>query len=92
MNFVAILISFALPLQVHAFSSNKQLAPPYWAVNTIIDMSILLGLANLRSRSLLYNPNPELFLRELEKFDQLKKRRKQMIENFVHNNYLITTR
>jgi hypothetical protein len=85
-------MSFILPLQVHFFSAEKQLASPYWAVNTVIDASILLGLANLRSKKTLYNPNPELFLREPQPSDQPKKRRKQMIENYVHNNYLITTR
>jgi hypothetical protein len=92
MNLVAIYLSFIMPLQVHTYAEGKQLAPPYWAVNVVIDTSIILGLANLRNRTPQYNPNPELLLREPDKYDVPKKRRKQLIENYVNNTFLLTTR
>jgi len=92
MNFVAIFLSFIMPLQVQTFSNGKEVAKPYWAVNAVLDASIILGIGNARYRSQLYNPNPELFLREPDKYDKSKSRRKQLIENYVYNNFQITTR
>ena len=92
MNFVAILFSFLLPLQVQTYSHGQQLAEPYWAVNAVIDASIILGIGNARSRSQPYNSNPELFLREPDKYDKPKSRRKQLIENYVYNNFQMTSR
>ncbi len=92
MNFVVIFLSFILPLQIQTFSDGKAMAPASWAVDTLIDASIILGLGNIRNKDPQYNPNPELFLREPDKFDKPKTRRKQLIENYINNNFLLTTR
>ena len=92
MNFGAIFLSFILPMQAQTISMNKEVACSCWAINVAIDSARLLGLANMRSKVVAYNPDPELFLRLPEKEDRPKNRRKQFIENYVNNTSLLTTR
>lgn len=87
MNFAVFFISFILPLQVQSIANESQLAPPYWAVNTIIDASIILGLKSMRSKFPRFNNNPELSLRDADQYDWPKSRRRQLIENYVHNHF-----
>ena len=87
MNFAVIFLSFILPLQVQSVANQNQLAPPYWAVNTVIDSSIILGLKSMRSKFPRFNNNPELFLRDADEYDWPKSRRRQLIENYVHNHF-----
>jgi len=87
MHLALIFLSFILPLQLQSINSENQLAPPYWAVNTIIDASIILGLKSMRSKFPRFNNNPELSLRDADQYDWPKSRRRQLIENYVHNHF-----
>jgi hypothetical protein len=87
MHLALIFLSFILPLQVQSIVNETQLAPPYWAVNTIIDASIILGLKNMRSKFPRFNYNPELYFRDPDEYDWPKSRRRQLIENYVHNHF-----
>ncbi len=87
MHLAVIFLSFILPLQVQSVVHENQLAPPYWAVNTIIDASIILGLKSIRSKYPRFNYNPELYLRDPDEYDWPKSRRRQLIENYVHNHF-----
>ena len=92
MNFAVFFLSFILPLQVQSIANESQLAPPYWAVNTIIDASIILGLKSMRSKFPRFNYNPELYLRDADEYDWPKSRRRQLIENYVHNHFIYSAK
>ena len=92
MNIGVVLLSLVLPFQVSFFSSDKQRASPFWAVHVAIDTSRLLGLASMRGKEFIINPDPELLVRLPIKEDRPKNRRKQFIENYVNTTALIASR
>jgi hypothetical protein len=92
MNIGVVLLSLVLPFQVSFFSSDKERASPFWAVHVAIDTSRLLGLASMRGKEPIINPDPELLVRLPIKEDRPKNRRKQFIENYVMTTALIVSR
>ncbi len=83
MLIVPTIISFLLPLQLHAHNIQNWHPEMDAFVHIARDSAGLIGLPSLMNKIPVINYDQELMLREATKYDRPPKRRKLFVMNFV---------
>ena len=84
------IISFLLPLQLHAHNIQNWHPETDAFVHIARDSAGLIGLPSLMNKVPVINYDQELMLREATKYDRPPKRRKLFVMNFVKQMRSIT--
>ncbi len=77
------LISLLLPLQLHIHDLTEWRHEGQAYLHIAYDAAYLIGLPNLKNKFPVQNHNPELYLREADRFDRPPSRRKVFVLNFL---------